>query len=157
MGENQNEMWPLVWETARTIMQVWWFNKVQIDIKTTYASAHAVELIPSLHDGVVAAGKGVGRKIFKEMGGEQRKKDRKIAKKTKIVLLSLFRGGTEKRQKNSKKWPKNITHKPLSTIHVSCMKIQGGTAAADAHDSGYFALEETVNLCGPLVTFPRMT
>jgi len=66
--------------------------------------------------------KGVGRKFFKG-GGATEKKDRKKAKK----------------------WPKNSTFKPLSTIFVLCLKIQGVQGplppAADAHvHSAYYAV-----------------
>jgi len=76
---------------------------------------------------------------FPEGGGGKRKKDRKLAKKyRKIALFAYLRGGgaTEKITKISKKRPKNNTFKPLSTIFVSCLKIQGATAPspADAHD-----------------------
>jgi len=62
------------------------------------------------------------------MGG-QRKKRPKISKKyRKIALFSLFQGeggATEKR-------PKNSTFKPLSTMLVPCLKIQGRATAPSA-------------------------
>jgi len=72
--------------------------------------------------------KGVGRNISR--GGEgQRRKDRKIAKKTeKIALLSLFQeeGGNGKKDRKIAKTPKNSTFKPFSNIFAPCIKIQGG-------------------------------
>jgi len=60
-------------------------------------------------------------------GRGQRKKDQKKAKKTENSTLSLFREGQrKKRPTNSKKTPKNSTFKPLSTIFVPFIKIQGG-------------------------------
>jgi len=52
--------------------------------------------------------------------------------------LSLSGGANGKKdRKIAKKRPKNSIFKPLSTIFVPCVKIQGGTAplppAADAH------------------------
>jgi len=75
--------------------------------------------------------KGVDR-TFSRGGGAQPKKYRKLAKRyRKIALFNLFRGeggATEKKTKYSKKKLKNSTFKPLSTIIVPCIKIQGGTA-----------------------------
>jgi len=53
--------------------------------------------------------KGVGRNICRRANG---KKDQKL------LLLSLFQGGTKKDRKIAKKIPKNSTIKPLSTISV---------------------------------------
>jgi len=55
------------------------------------------------------------------------KKRPKISKKyRKIALFNLFQGG-----KATKKRPKNNTFKPLSTIFVPCLKIQGGPRSPD--------------------------
>jgi len=75
--------------------------------------------------------KGVGRKISEPgwgggKGTEKRPKNSK--KRPKIALLSLFQEGGGSNEKKTKiaKRPKNITIKPLSTLSVPCMKIQGG-------------------------------
>jgi len=71
-------------------------------------------------------------KIFfklKNFPGGATKKRPKISKKKyrKIALFILFQGGSQrkKRPKNSKKRPKNSTIKPLCTIFVPYLKIQG--------------------------------
>jgi len=71
--------------------------------------------------------KGVGRKFSR---GEATEKIPKISKKFRqISLFSLFRGGaTKKKTENCKKRAENSTFKPLSTIYVPCLKIQGATA-----------------------------
>jgi len=51
---------------------------------------------------------------------------------------AIFQGEGEQRKKSrksAKKVPKNSTFEPLSTIFVTCLKIQGGSLppAADAH------------------------
>jgi len=65
--------------------------------------------------------KGVGRKISKGEGGQQ-KKDQKISKKTENNTFKPL----PRRGRQRKKRPKNSTFKPLSTISVPCMEIQGG-------------------------------
>jgi len=66
----------------------------------------------------------------------QRKKDRKIAKKAENSTIKPPRGG-EGKGDNGKR-TKNSTIKPLPTISVPCMKIQGESRpsillAVDAH------------------------
>jgi len=61
----------------------------------------------------------VGRKFS---GGATKKRPKISKKYQKYHYLPLFKGGegaTEKR-------PKTSTFKPLSTIFVPCLKIQGG-------------------------------
>jgi len=65
--------------------------------------------------------KGVGRKFFRKWGATE-KISKNSQKRPKIALLSLFRGGRGARIKR----PKNSTIKPLFTVFVPCMKIQGG-------------------------------
>jgi len=43
----------------------------------------------------------------------------------KIALFSLFQGGQQKKTEKQQKKAENITFKPLSTIFVPCLKIQG--------------------------------
>jgi len=79
--------------------------------------------------------KGVGKKISK--GGRATEKrsinSKKIPENSNIKPLSGEEGGalTENRPKNSKKktTTKNSTFKPLCTIIVPCMKIQGRNTA----------------------------
>jgi len=78
--------------------------------------------------------KGVGRKISRG-GGATKKKDRKIS------TIKLLPGrGQRKKDPQVEKTPKNSTFKPLYTILVPCMKIQGDHGhlppAADAHAYG---------------------
>jgi len=63
--------------------------------------------------------KGADRK-FSRRGGANGKIPKVSKKYRKIALFSFFHGGaTEKR-------PKNSCFKPLLTIFVPCLKIQGG-------------------------------
>jgi len=74
--------------------------------------------------------KGVGKNFSSGGAGTTKKKRPKKSKKDrKTALLSLFQGGregaTEKKDRKIPKRAKYSTIKPLSTISVPCMKIQG--------------------------------
>jgi len=68
---------------------------------------------------------GRRQKIFQGRGANGKKTESK-QKCRKIALFVSSREPTEKRPKNSKKGRKNSTFKPLFTIFVPCLKIQGG-------------------------------
>jgi len=69
---------------------------------------------------------GRRQKNFQVEGGPTKKKYRKLAKKIENSTIKLFQGGNEKKTQKKQKRLKKSTIKPLSTISVPCIKIQGG-------------------------------
>jgi len=92
-----------------------------------------------------------GRRQKNFQGGGATEKRPKIAKKNENSTINLLqRGAMEKR-------PKDSIIKPLSTISVPCMKIQGSHApplppAADAHATTYTLVQNCVHKIGYLIT-----
>jgi len=73
----------------------------------------------------VLPGKGVGRKFSRGRGATEKRP--KISKQyRKIALFSLLQGGQRKKDRKIAKKAENGTIKPLCTMFVPCLKIQGG-------------------------------
>jgi len=72
--------------------------------------------------------KSVDRKIFRGRPTEKRSKNSKKDRKIALLRLSPGEEGQRKKERKIAKKAENSTIKPLFTISVPCMKIQGGHA-----------------------------